>query len=242
MIKTILKKILPPAVVTYIKDTRGIWIKSFSQEGEDMILRNLFAKKINLRQSGFYVDVGAHDPFLFSNTCFFYRLGWRGINIDAMPGSMQRFERIRKRDINLEEAVASKSSSLTFYAFNEPALNTFSTELAEERLKLPKYKLTMKANIQTRTLESILGSSLPKNQSIDFLTVDVEGLDLDVLKSNNWQKYRPTVVLAESYSRRMDDILTDPIYSFLTGNGYYLFAKTVNTMIFTESSYQFELY
>jgi hypothetical protein len=71
---------------------------SWSQEGEDLILARIFGDK----PDGFYVDVGAHHPKRFSNTYYFYRRGWRGINIDAMPGSMLAFNRLRPSDINIE--------------------------------------------------------------------------------------------------------------------------------------------
>ena len=66
------------------KLVRGIQY-SFSQEGEDLVLARIFEGKKN----GFYVDIGAHHPTRFSNTHYFYRRGWSGINIDAMPGSMK---------------------------------------------------------------------------------------------------------------------------------------------------------
>src|SRR5580658_8816405 len=78
---------------------------SFSQEGEDMILASFFEGKKN----GFYVDVGAHHPKRFSNTHHFYIRGWRGINVDATPGSMKLFRRTRPDDINIEAAVSDQS-------------------------------------------------------------------------------------------------------------------------------------
>jgi hypothetical protein len=74
---------------------------SYAQEGEDMVLRRIFEDQ----PLGFYVDVGAHHPVRFSTTYFFYRRGCRGINIDATPGSMDAFRRLRPRDINLEVAI-----------------------------------------------------------------------------------------------------------------------------------------
>jgi hypothetical protein len=108
---------------------------SYSQEGEDRVLSSLLfklhgGKHIN---DGFYVDVGAHHPFLFSNTCLFYKQGWHGINIDAMPGSMAAFQKHRPRDINLESGVGQKAEKLKFFVFNELALNTFDESLAKAR-------------------------------------------------------------------------------------------------------------
>jgi FkbM family methyltransferase len=242
MIKTIAKRILPQQLISYIQNSRGVRYTSFSQEGEDMILRNIFRKKIINGQPGFYVDVGAHHPVTFSNTNYFYQIGWRGVNIDAMPNSMDLFSRSRKRDINVEVAIASKPANLTFYSFNEPALNTFSKDLADERLKVPKFKLLNTTEIQTQTLEKVLEQNLPENQHIDFLSVDVEGFDLDVLKSNNWIKYRPTAVLVESYANKFDQVVGDPGYQFLKEKNYDLLSKTVNTLIFVDGQYSFELY
>lgn len=78
--------------------------KSYSQEGEDLILKRFFSNK----EKGFYIDIGAHHPKRFSNTYLFYSKGWNGINIDAMPGSMRLFNQIRKRDLNLEVPIAKK--------------------------------------------------------------------------------------------------------------------------------------
>src|SRR5689334_15261611 len=87
--------------------------ESYSQEGEDMILARVFENQ----KSGFYVDVGAHHPWRFSNTYMFYRRGWRGLNIDAMPDSMSRFRKARPRDINVEIPVLREEAVLNYYQF-----------------------------------------------------------------------------------------------------------------------------
>ena len=93
----------------------------------------------NLLQHGFFVDVGAHHPQRFSNTYYFYLKGWSGINIDAMPGSMKIFDDLRSRDINLEIPISDKSEILTYYEFDEPALNSFSLSLSHERITTTNY-------------------------------------------------------------------------------------------------------
>ena len=120
-------KSLKILVVHYFFD--NYFFKSYSQEGEDMILNKIFEFKKN----GFYIDIGAHHPKRFSNTYFFYKKGWMGINVDAKPGSMYLFNKIRPRDINLEIGLNNEKSVLKYYSFNEPALNTFDKELADER-------------------------------------------------------------------------------------------------------------
>ena len=92
-----MKKCIPQIIINLIKRTLSFftwdpWANySWSQEGEDRILYRIFEQQ----PVGFYVDVGAHHPKRFSNTYFFYRRGWRGINIDAMPGSMKNFEKLK---------------------------------------------------------------------------------------------------------------------------------------------------
>ena len=200
---------------------------SFSQEGEDCILARIFEGQ----QNGFYVDVGAHHPQRFSNTYHFYLRGWRGINIDAMPGSMKMFDQLRSEDINLEIPISEKAQTLTYYEFNEPALNGFDAEVSQSRDGLRDFKVVAKTQLKTRTLSDVLDEYLPPNQAIDFLSVDVEGLDLQVLRSNDWTKYQPRVVLAEDLSRKGMDEDSD-LKRYMNEQGYRLWAKSINTLIF----------
>ncbi len=204
---------------------------SYSQEGEDMILSRFFAGK----SQGFYIDVGAHHPQRFSNTYYFYLQGWRGINLDAMPGSMATFNKIRPRDINLEIAISDTQQKLTYYAFNEPALNGFCKNLANEYENLEQYKIVSQHEIKTHTLNEILDEYLPQDQAIDFLSVDVEGLDYQVLKSNNWKKYRPRIVLAEALrTNSIAEASQSNVSLLMNEQNYQLCFKTFNTLIFKE--------
>jgi FkbM family methyltransferase len=203
--------------------------QSYSQEGEDLILDRIFEGKLN----GFYVDVGAHHPQRFSNTYYFYLLGWNGINIDAMPGSMATFNKSRTRDINLEIAISDHQHELTYYGFNETALNSFSQELATEYSKLDNFHIVFEKAIKTYTLAEILDEYLPQNQEIDFLNIDVEGIDYQVLKSNNWSKYRPKIVLVEElHELSLDEVSESKIVNFMQKSSYNLYCKTINTLIF----------
>jgi hypothetical protein len=131
------------------------WHKqSWSQEGEDMVLSRIFQGK----NTGFYVDVGAHHPKRFSNTHFFYRRNWSGIN--------------------LEVGVAHLSGTLDYFVFNEPALNGFSSELSSERDGAEdKYFIKEIVKIDVLPLAEIFAKHLGEKK-IDFMSVDVEGLDL----------------------------------------------------------------
>lgn len=232
-ILSIAKSILPPRFRAFLKNT--FWdeyaLKSYAQEGEDMILHRIF----ETQESGFYVDVGAHHPKRFSNTYFFYKQGWRGINIDAMPGSMAAFNLYRPRDINLEMAVSNCSQELTYYLFDEPALNGFSADISNLRsLATPSKEQQL---LTTQRLETILDQYLPASQSIDFLTIDVEGLDLEVLQSNNWQKYRPKAVVVEILHSALEHYPNEPIAQFLVAHNYIIYAKCVNSWIFKSNSF-----
>jgi FkbM family methyltransferase len=201
--------------------------QSFAQEGEDMVLQRFFEG----RKTGVYVDVGAHHPRRFSNTAFFYRRGWRGINIDAMPGSMQLFRDERPEDVNLELAIG-RGAKETYFVFNEPALNGLSRSIAERRDGRAGNRIVNRIEVRTATLAQVLDEHLPAGMAIDFLTIDVEGHDLEVLESNDWSRYRPRLVLVEDLERRpLDEIGSSPVVSFLRNHGYRAWAKTFNTII-----------
>jgi FkbM family methyltransferase len=162
-------------------------------------------------------------------------MGWRGINLDAMPGSMDAFARKRPRDINLEVAIAEAEGVLTYHAFSEPALNTFSAPLAETYRAIPGVRLLRTTEIACRRLATVLDEALPPGTPIDLLSVDVEGLDLEVLRSNDWSRFRPDVVLVESLDAPdLAGLAGDATARFLSERGYAPIAKTVNTLFFRD--------
>lgn len=203
--------------------------RSYSQEGEDLILDRFLEGDVQ----GFYVDIGAHHPVRFSNTYLFYRRGWRGINIDAMPGSMKDFERVRPRDINIECGVAGSPGRLSYHRFNEPALNTFDATEAQLKNKLP-YQLIDTVEVEVQRLDALLERYLPAGQQIDFLSVDVEGKDEEVLRSNDWIRYRPRFILAETLRTDMLNLSACPVVQFLRSVGYKPVAKAYNTSFFEQ--------
>lgn len=203
---------------------------SYSQDGEDVALAAFFENKKGYK--GFFVDVGAHHPVRFSNTLAFYKKGWRGINIDPTPGSMRPFKRWRSRDINLEMGIGAQSGSMTFYCFNEPALNTFDKTVAEERDTGNPYKVIKKVSVPIAPLGEVMEKHLPAGQKIDFLSVDVEGLDFEVLKSNDWVKFAPAFVLVEDHQFQIDKPNSSEINVFLKGQGYMVAAALKRTIIY----------
>lgn len=200
--------------------------KSYAQEGEDIILNRLFKEK----RDGFFVDVGAYHPVIFSNTYFFYKKGWRGINIEPRPGSADLFEKYRPEDVNLELAIGNSSEELTYYLFKEPAYNTCSASQAE--IWSRSSEIIGKQSIHTWRLSEVLDKYLDNNSIIDFLSVDVEGLDYQVLLSNDWERYRPTVILVESINSDLKGVLNSSICRYMDNHGYELFSKIYNTSVF----------
>jgi FkbM family methyltransferase len=202
---------------------------SYAQEGEDILIDRI----LNNQKQGFFIDVGAHHPQRFSNTYYFYNKGWRGINVDAMPGSMKLFQEHRPEDINIEAAISRNPSPLIYYRFNEPALNTFIKEEAEKKDGLATYRIEEKITIQTTTLSAIIDQYLPKGKEVDFLTIDVEGLDLEVLQSNDWSRVKPRLIIVEDLSKELNLILgNSATRQFLEQQGYRLFSKLYNTCMY----------
>ncbi len=205
---------------------RGSW----SQEGEDLIL----ARLMEPRQTGFYVDVGAHHPYRFSNTAYFYLRGWRGIDIEPDPDGFAQLRRVRERDIVINCGVGAHQGQMTFHRFSEGALNTFDPALAAERERTTGHALIEKIGVEIRPLAAILSEHIRTEQRIDFMSVDAEGLDLQILQSNDWRRFRPEVVVAEIFCREIAGLDADPLAQFMGTVGYRPVAKALNSVFFSE--------
>ena len=119
------------------------------------------------------------------------------------------------------------------FVFNLGLLNTFDEELARERA-VPPFRIERVVEVPVRPLAEILAEHVPPGTTIDLMTVDVEGRDLEVLQSNDWAMFRPRVILAEVYGTTIGDLAADPAAEFLATCGYEAVAKTVNTCMFVE--------
>jgi FkbM family methyltransferase len=229
---SILAKMVPKAVLEqskYLNKASDYAQIYYSQEGEEIILRRYFQQ----RNTGFFVDIGAHHPQKFSNTYKLYLLGWRGINIDATPGSMELFKLHRPKDINVECAIGDTEDEFKFYEFDEPALNTFNKEKVDLILKETNFKLSNTRHLKTHKLETVLAQHIDENTNIDFFSIDAEGFDFKVLKGNNWNKFRPEVILIETNFISLNDLEKDQTFEYLKHLGYYPFAKTYKTVFYS---------
>jgi FkbM family methyltransferase len=202
---------------------------SFAQVGEDMILDRYF----NEKKSGFYVDIGANHPYIYSNTYKFYLKGWRGINVDANPGTKRLFDSLRLKDINIQTGVSLTPGELDFYMFENNVLNTFDKQTAEGHCKEFSVSVKEITPVQTNTLTHILDAYLPLSQKIDFMSIDVEGFDMEVLRSNNWQKYKPEVLVVECVYADYENIQNMETVIYLKQFGYSFFAKTFSSFFFS---------
>ena len=237
LIKPYLKKFLPNSIINFFAIYLNFFRnESFSQEGEDLILKRLF-DLIKPNNKGFYIDIGAHHPVRFSNTYLFYRKNWKGVNIDAMPGSMKAFNTFRPRDINIEVPVSDKSEILTYYVFNEPAINGFDKNIAQNISSDESNNFFIKSQreIKTMTATEIFDQHVPFEQEIDFITIDVEGFDYKALKSIDLIKYKPKVILIEVLNNESQSFLNNDANDLLHANEYTLYARTVNTSIYIKN-------
>lgn len=194
---------------------------SHSQFGEDMAVRAIFGD----RRYGTFVDLGAHHPVYFSNTYHFYRKGWRGLNVDALPGSMKLFELLRPHDINVEAALAPhQGQTLTYFMFDQPACNTLDPVTADAHLQSNRARLVERRTLACMTLVDCLDKHLG-SKHIDLMTIDLEGMDEAILRSNEWTRYRPDLLILERRGLRLNAACDDSLIRYLSELGYELEAK-----------------
>ena len=163
--------------------------KFYSQTGEDELL-SVYLPELN----GRYTDVGAGQPVRGSNTYYFYKKGWSGILIDPLRFNQKLNHIFRKRDIKLESIIADQNKFLNFYEFYPGEYSTTVKKVADN---LVERSIKLKNTYKVRCLP--LGSLdiLMKPTEPSLLSIDVEGMDLNVLKSNNWRKITPRVICVE---------------------------------------------
>ena len=204
---------------------------SYSQSGEDLIVKYIF-DVLGIQKPG-YLDIGAHHPYYLSNTALFYENGSRGINIEPDPTLIKAFVKYRKKDTNLNIGISYKKSVLDFYIINDPVLNTFSKEEAENYAKEGNYFIAEKKQIEVDTMQSVL-STYNNGMFPEFLSIDAEGEDELIVKSMNVVENFPVVICRESisFSNSGKGEKNHTLIEFIKSMGYLLYADTYINSIF----------
>jgi len=197
----------------------------YSQFGEDRITDQIFEKDYT---DGFYVDVGCYHPIKHSNTFRLKKKGWSGINIDMEKDKIKVFNLRRKNDHNILAPVSSKNELLKIYKTQNYGVSTTTIkEFINNSNAIIKTE-----SLYSQTLSQIIDNSPFKNKQIDLLSIDTEGRDFDVLKSLNFEQYKPKIIIIESHLNKIDDILKSEIYTFLIKKNYRLRSWALYSLIF----------
>ena len=212
--------------------------RSFSQCGEDLILRHIF-NSLKVAQPT-YVDVGAHHPFRLNNTALFHLAGSRGINIEPNPELFALFQQERPLDTNLNAGISDTEGESTFYMIDPPVFGTFSREVADDFVTKHGFHLkntvTVPCTTITNVLQKYFNGSCP-----DFISIDAEGVDeiiIDSIISNNLP-FTAICVETISFSNKGMGGKNQELIQKLADSGYINYADTnINTIFVKKDVWQ----
>jgi FkbM family methyltransferase len=209
------------------------WNTSYGQAGEDAVIDFLFSE-IRLTTPS-YLELGVHTPDTGNNTYRFYRRGSRGVLVEADKTLIPTIKEKRPHDTILNIGVGiSNEAEADFYIFDVQGLNTFSKEEAYKRNE-GKYKIKEIVKVPLVSINRIIGQNFKTFP--DFLSIDIEGLDLAVLKTLDFQRFPVPVICAETceYSENHIKPKDKSIENFMLSNGYFVYADTyLNTFFVNE--------
>jgi FkbM family methyltransferase len=163
-----------------------------------------------------------------SNTYALYRKGWRGLEIDANPELSAIFSKFRPGDRFIHSAVGREQGNIEIALFDEAEFNCTTDQLSKvpERLQ----QNVRRVRVPINPLSAILGAN--NVQMVDFLNIDCEGNDLNVLQSNDWSRWRPRVICVEDHARNWQQ---SDIAIYLSGLGYTLKFRAVFSSIYVKN-------
>jgi len=202
----------------------GFGVQSFSQCGEDVIVRYLF--RLRGVDTPTYLDLGAHAPYYLSNTAHFYLNGSRGVNVEPNPDLIVAFTQERPLDINLNIGISSKEGLGEFFCMEDTSLSTFSKSERDQFVALGK-KVKGTSKIMTLPVEKIVDESCG-GVFPDFLSIDVEGLEVEIFQSIKRMSTHPKVICVETanYSPTGSGGKRTELMQLIESLGYLLFADT----------------
>lgn len=172
------------------------------------------------------MDIGAYHPLALSNTALFYKQGCKGINVEANPELHKFFKRYRPKDINLNVGVGTDNNVLDFYVMEDYTLSTFSRDEMDKMGTMGK-KCLHKVPIQVLSIQFIV-DKYNKGVFPDFLSIDVEGLDFEIIKTIDFKRSYPKVICVEAaeYSPVGAGKRKEELIHFLSEQGYLEYANT----------------
>ncbi|WKZ32537.1 MAG: FkbM family methyltransferase [Thermodesulfobacteriota bacterium] len=206
---------------------------SYSQCGEDIIIAGVLAALGIKRPT--YIDIGAFNPVYLSNTYFFYQKGSNGVCIEPNRVLCKNIQRKRPKDICINMGIGlSAAAEAPFYIMNEATLSTFSKEEAERMCSYGNLSIEKVITIPLITLVEVIEKYL--KGCPNFISLDVEGLDLEILKSFDFAKYRPEIFCVETitYTEDKSEKKIVPTIEFMQSNGYFVYADTYINTIFVD--------
>lgn len=210
MIRRLARHLLTPWLWNYSSAEIGMGAVTWSQFGEDVLLKDIFRE----RAQGTYVDVGACHPIFLSNTYALYRQGWRGVAIDANASMCEAFAKFRPNDRFIHSAVG-KEGVVTMTMFDNAVFNCTEEHAASVPIEFRKGARSVA--VPSKSLAAILDES--QVGGVDFLNIDCEGSDLQILESNDWSRWSPEVICVEEHGKNW---LQSDLSRFLAGKGYHL--------------------
>ena len=201
----------------YFKDR-----KSYSMDGEDVVISNYFKDK----EKGFYIDIGCYHPIHRNNTFLLFKKGWQGMNVDIHDFSIELFNYARPKDLNYNFAVSNKNEKIKMFFQKE--LSQLST-IDQNQAKKAFQGTIKEKEIQAYTLNEILNFSKLNNKKIDLLDIDVEAVDLKVLQGLSFEKFKPELICIEIHEKNLKESQT---FKFLKDYNYELIWSGVFSHIF----------
>ena len=205
--------------------------ESYSQDKEDLFINEYFRDIKN----GFYIDIGAYHPIRYSNTALLYNRGWQGVNIDMNQTSIDLFNIARKRDINICAAVSSSSKFVTqFIDHRFSPVNTIDEKFSKSISKKLLLKRFSEKKVQTQTFEKLIKDNKLEIKKIEFLNIDVESHDFEVLQGINLTSLEPKLICIELENSQLNSN-DQKIENYLEKYDYYLIKKTGLNGIFKKN-------
>lgn len=208
---------------------------SYSQCGEDLIISPIF-DALGIQKPS-YIDIGAHDPIYLSNTYLLYLNGSSGVCIEPNPALHSNIKNRRKRDICLNMGVGiAAATEAQFYCMSSSTLSSFSREDAERMASYGNEKIEKIITIPLISFEEVIKQYLLVCPN--FVSLDVEGMDLAILKSIDLTKYRPQVFCVETltYTENKTEQKILPTINYMLDNGYFIYGDTFINTIFVDKA------